>query len=199
MFAPAPAVPVDKWYAAIKQGHTFVTNGPMLLLTVGEAIPGDELRVGKDAKVRVRAEAWAPELIGTPKLLGSRFARPGGPLGRVARRRNRRSSTAEFELPAGESQWIAARTTTFNGAVAHTSPVYVIVDGESFMDRSQLPQLVAKRLKVLDFVEARMHDPRFTRSYATGRARRVAQTRCGCSREDIWPWSKLNASIDILW
>ena len=80
---------------------------------------------------------------------------------------------AEFELPAGESQWLAARTTAFNGAVAHTSPVYVIVDGASFLDRSQLPQLVAKELKVLDYVEKRMHDKRFTRGYAR-RGRRVA-------------------------
>ena len=24
----------DNWYGALKQGHTFVTNGPMLMLTV---------------------------------------------------------------------------------------------------------------------------------------------------------------------
>ena len=49
----------DSWYEAIKQGHTFITNGPMLTLTVNRAIPGDEVRVGKGAKVRIRAKAWA--------------------------------------------------------------------------------------------------------------------------------------------
>jgi hypothetical protein len=59
--------------------------------------------------------------------------------------------------------------------------VYVIVDGASFADRSQFPQLVAKRLKVLDFIESRMHSPRFTKGYAPGVAdellKRVADAR----------------------
>jgi hypothetical protein len=158
---------VDTWYEAVKQGHTFVTNGPMLTLTVGEAMPGDEVRVRKSTKLRIRAQASAPELIGTPKVLEVVSD------GRVIRSMESRSPkegklAAEFELPADESQWIAARTTSVNGAVAHTSPVYVIVDGASFVDRAQLPQLVAKRLKVLEFIENRMRDPKLTKHYPDG-------------------------------
>jgi hypothetical protein len=152
----------DTWYAAVKQGRTFVTNGPMLTLAVAGAMPGDEVRVRKNEKVRIRAQAWAPEAIGAPKVLEVvshgrviRSAESRGP--------QRGKLVAEFELQAGESQWLAARTTAFNGAVAHTSPVYVIVDGASFVDRAQLPQLIEKRLKVLEFVEKRLHDPAFTR------------------------------------
>ncbi len=150
---------VDAWYAAVKQGHTFTTNGPMLMMTVGGKMPGDEVRVGKNAKVRVRAEAWAPEVIGAPKVLEVvshgrviRSVKSSGP--------KQEKLTVEFELPADESQWIAARTTSFNGALAHTSPVYIIVDGASFADQSQVPQLVAKRLKVLEFIEKRVGDPK---------------------------------------
>jgi lactoylglutathione lyase len=76
---------------------------------------------------------------------------------------------ADFELPAGESQWIAARTTAFNGAVAHTTPVYVIVDNKSFIDRANIQQLVAKQLKVLDWIESdRLANPQFTSSWAPG-------------------------------
>ena len=57
----------DSWYEAVKQGHTFITNGPMLLLTVNGAIPGDEVRVSKDAKVRIRAQASAPGRSGSPR------------------------------------------------------------------------------------------------------------------------------------
>jgi hypothetical protein len=153
---------VDAWYGAVKQGRTFVTNGPMLTLTVNGSMPGDEVRVGKDAKVRVRAQAWAPEPIGTPKVL--EVVSHGRVIRTVEPRGPRQEKLAvEFELPAGESQWIAARTTAVNGAVAHTSPVYVIVDGASFLDRAHLPQLIDKRLKVLDFIEKRLQDPKFTR------------------------------------
>ena len=43
-----------------------------------------------------------------------------------------------------------------------------MVDGASFADRSQLPELVAKRLKVLDFIGGRLRDPSFTRAYPPG-------------------------------
>jgi hypothetical protein len=153
----------DAWYEAVKQGHTFITNGPMLLLTVGGAIPGDEVRVSRDAKLRIRAQALAPEQIGLPKVLEV-IAH-----GRVIRSVEPRSPDeekleAEFELPVSASQWIAARTTCVNGAMAHTSPVYVIVDGAGFFDREQLPQLVAKRLKVLEFIERRLRNPQFIKN-----------------------------------
>ncbi len=155
---------VDSWYAAVKQGRTFVTNGPMLALTAGGAMPGDEVRVRKNANVRIQVRAWAPEAIGAPKVL--EVLSQGRVIRAVESRDPKQSElTAEFELPAGESQWIVARTTTFNAAVAHTSPVYVIVDGASFADRAQLPQLVEKRLKVLDFIEKRLRDRQYTQRH----------------------------------
>jgi hypothetical protein len=152
----------DTWYAAVKQGHTFVTNGPMLTLTVGGRMPGDEVRVRKNANVRVRARAWAPEVIGAPRVL--EVVSHGRVIRKVESHDPKKSElTADFELPPSESQWIVARTTSFNAAVAHTSPVYVIVDGASLADRAQLPQLVENWLKVLDFVEKRLSDPQYTR------------------------------------
>jgi len=57
----------DAWYDAVRRGRTFVSNGPMITLTVGHGMPGDEVRVGKAAKLHVHAQAWAPESIGAPK------------------------------------------------------------------------------------------------------------------------------------
>jgi hypothetical protein len=162
----------DSWFEAVKQGRTFITNGPMLRLTVEGAMPGDEVRVSRDAKVRIHAQAWAPELIGLPKMLEVvaqgrviRAVEPHGPA--------QEKLEADFELPAGESQWIAARTTAVNGAVAHTTPVYVIVDGAGFFDRAQLPRLVAKRLKVLDWIEKRLQDPQVVRGWTPEEVRGV--------------------------
>jgi hypothetical protein len=33
----------DTWFEALRQGHTFVTNGPMIEFSVNDAIPGEEL------------------------------------------------------------------------------------------------------------------------------------------------------------
>ena len=157
----------DAWFAALKQGRTFVTNGPMLTLSVNKGIPGDELRLGRGGKLRISAEAWAPEAIGAPKTLE---IVSGGRVIRTSEARGEKDGKLglQFDFSAAESQWIAARVTAFNGAVAHTSAVYVLVDGASFADRTQLPELVAKRLRVLDFVAGRLRDSRFTRAYPAG-------------------------------
>ena len=157
----------DTWFAALKQGRTFVSNGPMLTLSVNDAIPGDELRAEKNGKLRISTEAWAPESIGAPKTLEIVAQ------GRVIRSVEAPSAQAgklqmQFDIPAGASQWIAARVTSFNDAVAHTSPVYALVDGASFADTAQLRELVEKRLQVLDFVGARLRDSKFTRTYPAG-------------------------------
>jgi hypothetical protein len=160
------------WYDGLKAGHTFITNGPMLTLTVDKAMPGDELKLKAPRKVRIQARAWAPAEIGAPKLLEV-----------VADGKVIRSGTgeADFTLDVARSQWIAARVTAENGAAAHTSPVYVTVGGKSFRDESQVPELVAKRLAVLDFIEGRLRDARYTREYGPGEAdalrERIAEAR----------------------
>jgi hypothetical protein len=152
----------DAWYAAVKQGHTFVTNGPMLTLTVDKGIPGDEVHVKKNAMIHIKAHAWAPQVIGSPHVL--EIISHGRVIRTVeATSVDQTNLTAEFDIPASESQWIAARTTSFNEAKAHTTPVYVIVDGASFADRAQLPHLVEKEMNILDFIEKRLNDPQYTK------------------------------------
>jgi len=50
--------------AALRRGRAFVTSGPMLLLTAGEAEPGDTVPVRANTpvrfRVRVRAAPWLP-------------------------------------------------------------------------------------------------------------------------------------------
>ena len=130
-------------------------------------MPGDEVKVHKNAKVHVRADTWAPEAIGAPKLLEvvshGRVIRSAG-----SRGPSQEKLTVDFDLQAGESQWLAARTTSFNGALAHTSPIYVIVDGASFLDRKTLPELVAKRLKALEFIEKTIQNPKYAEAHKYG-------------------------------
>lgn len=158
----------DAWYEAVRRGRTFVSNGPMLTLTVGDGMPGDEVNAGKDAKVHVHAQVWAPESIGAPKVL--EIVAEGKVIKSIDSPGPKQDKlVADFEVPVSDSQWIAARTTSFNGAVAHTTPVYVIVNGRSFIDRANLPQLVARQIKILDWIEAqRVSNPQFTSHWAPG-------------------------------
>ena len=170
----------DIWFAAMKQGHTFVTNGPMLTLRIDNAIPGDELNVSKGRPVRIRARAWAPEIIGSPKKLE---VIAQGQVIRTAESSEpgRQELKLDFSLPVGQSQWIAARVSTHKDGLAHTSPVYILVNGKSFAESTDLPQMIEKRLKRLDFIEARLRDPTFIRDYVPGEIKplidRIEQAR----------------------
>ena len=158
---------VDTWYEAVKQGRTFVTNGPMLLLTVDGEIPGGEFNVERNTTVSIRAHTWAPEAIGRPKIL--EVVSHGQVIHSVEPQCPRQEKLeAELEWPVAHSQWIAARTTSFSGAVAHTSPVYAVVNGESFVNRAVAAHVVAKRLKALEYIENRVQKPEFTKHYAAG-------------------------------
>jgi hypothetical protein len=171
---------VDEWFRALKQGRTFVTNGPMLELTVNGALPGEEVNVKPGGSVRIRARAWAPPEIGAPKLLELiahgkviRTAEAKGPANKEL--------DLDFTLRVEQGQWIAARVTSHNGALAHTSPVYVLTGGGDFRAHGELPELVDKRLRVLDYIEAKLRDQKFTATYATGEVaalgERVRQAR----------------------
>jgi len=157
----------DGWFQAFKGGRTFVTNGPMLSLTVDGAGPGDEVHVRGDSTVRVRARAWAPPAMGSPRLLEVVSH------GQVIRTATSTDAAAEvlevdFDLPVQYSQWVVARVTTHRDGLAHTSPVYVLRDGQAFMDRQRLPELVEKRLEILEYGEGRLKDPKYTAAFADG-------------------------------
>jgi hypothetical protein len=84
----------------------------------------------------------------------------------------------DFTITADVSRWIAARTVSFNGAFAHTSPVYVIVDGDNFRSKSKVQQLVEQRLNVLEFILefilGRLRDPAYTATCTDGEVEALA-------------------------
>jgi len=128
----------------------------MLTLTAGKLIPGDEKPVDHPSHFRIRARAWAPPEIGKPKLLEV-----------IANGKVIRSAPAEvdFDLLLNRGQWIAARVTCENGAVAHTSPIYFNFAGMGFGDASQMAAIAAKRIERLDFIESRIQTRGLAKEY----------------------------------
>ncbi len=157
----------ERWFQAFKEGRTFVTNGPMLSVTANGAGPGEDLQVKQGSTVRIRARAWAPPAMGSPKTLE---IVSHGTVIRTASSLDpdRQELQLDFTLPVQRSQWIAARVTTHKDGLAHTSPVYVLADGRKFWDRDRLPELVKKRLEILDYGERRLEDPKYTAAFASG-------------------------------
>jgi hypothetical protein len=161
----------DAWFDAVKHGHTFVTNGPMLTLTAGKLMPGDELTFHGSRRLRIHARAWAPPEIGKPKLLEV-----------IVNGQVIKSGDAELNFPLliDKGEWIAARVTSENGAMAHTSPIYFSVNGKGFRDEEHLQAIAAKRLERLDFIESRMQAPTLAKEYSAEEAalhQRIAAAR----------------------
>jgi hypothetical protein len=173
---------VDRWFDAMREGKTFVTNGPMVSLAVNGATPGEEVNVAPGATVRITARAWAPKEIGAPRTmeviaLGKTLRKvdSSGP--------DKTELKVDMTVRVEESQWIAVRVASENGGLAHTSPVYVIAGGRPILDRARAPELVKKRLMVLEHVEKLLREPRYLSGYAPGEAEahrervRMAQTK----------------------
>ena len=157
----------ERWFAALRRGRTFVTDGPMLSLKVNDGIPGDRVPARAGGKVHIKARAWAPPEIGSPSLLEIVAQ------GQVVRTAESKEATGhelmiDMDFPVQSSQWIAARVRTHNGGLAHTSPVYVMLANQPVVDRARLASLVNNRVAVLDYIEQRLHDPKYASTYAEG-------------------------------
>ena len=153
MYAYAPeAGDGDAWFEAVGQGRTFVTNGPMLELEVGGAMPGDELAVEKNQKIRVRARAWGHPGRSRPSRL--EIVRHGRVIGRIQPSDPEENELRlSFELEGENGYWIAARAEGTDGSLAHTTPVYLVRKSLRFWNYDKVERLIATRLHSLDEVE----------------------------------------------
>jgi hypothetical protein len=146
--SPGPLDPAQ-WVRRAVAGHSFFTTGPLLLVEVGGAKPGDIIRrQGAESKplavrVRVRSEV-SPinhvELIVNGRGTGRRDLSSG---------EQDKWFVYEHELPIRGPTWIAARAWSDSppgepDSEAHTNPIVVAVDGKLPYNDSDLDWLVGK-------------------------------------------------------
>ncbi len=121
----------EAWCEAVRRGRTFVTNGPMLSLTVDGQDVGSELeREASDfVDVRASAESYAP-MASLELIVNGDVATQVSTIGDGGS-----TASLDYTLAIDSSCWIALRATgpshplVLGGPVfAHTSPVYVTVD-----------------------------------------------------------------------
>ena len=146
----------DGWFAALEAGRTFVTTGPIVLLTVNGHLPGDSVDVTPGTRLRVTAEALGHE--GQVPLQALEIIGHGRVLSRSAGRGAARL-TAELDLPVEQGLWIAARAEAGTGQVAHTTPVYVTVKGSGFHNRAAMDARVDTAERYLQELEAELVKP----------------------------------------
>ncbi len=134
------------WIEAVRAGRTFVTDGPILSLTVDGHDPGSVLSVPEEGQtVRVRAEARSATAFDRLEVLHN-----GAILAVRETDGDRRTAIIEMDAAITASGWLAARCQVGDGVPlfrAHTSPVYLHIE-----DRPMRPaaNVIAPLLAVLD-------------------------------------------------
>jgi hypothetical protein len=130
------AGPLDhaRFLAGIRAGRTFATNGPLLRFTLGDASPGDEIRLpagGRTLQAHVTLASIVPvdhlEIIGNGRTIAD-----------LTLSGERRTATLSRGVPVTRSGWYLLRA--YADRPEHpvldiypfgtTSPIYVVVGGE---------------------------------------------------------------------
>lgn len=130
---PKTATGTDPWFASLKQGHTFATNGPLLGFTLGGKAVGDEVKVPA-AENEVKFKAWLRSFVPVDHL---EVVCNGQVVRDLKLSADHQSADTEGTIPISQTGWCLLRASSDKPehpvlddyVYATTSPVYVTVAG----------------------------------------------------------------------
>jgi hypothetical protein len=142
----------DAWFDAVKGGHTFVTNGPMLELKVGESMPGDTIVLDQPGTVKIRARAWGLKEMSAPRSFS--VVRNGVVVKKLhLEHPDQTELSVELDIETGNGCWIAVTAEGLDGSQAHTTPVYIHRKGFRHWNTDEADRLIKERFATLDEIE----------------------------------------------
>ncbi|MBI3822610.1 MAG: CehA/McbA family metallohydrolase, partial [Planctomycetes bacterium] len=134
--APGPLT-YAAWIDGLRKGRSFVSNGPMLELTVDGKGLGESIKLAGPQKLRVKASARAQYRMSKVELIHNGQVAVELPLAKDGL-----SATLDKDLDVPKSGWIALRGTgpghldsVVPVVYAHTAPIYVDVAGSIVRSR----------------------------------------------------------------
>lgn len=149
----------DNWLSSVRQGKTFATTGPMLEFTVNDSLPGSRILLTKGSKLKIHATATGDgkqvaltrlDIVSHGKVIAtSQASMSGQSASRVA---------VDIVLPATKGQWIAAVAYGEGQHRAHTTPVYISVDGSGFHNPETIQNYLVESERYLDEIEAELQE-----------------------------------------
>lgn len=141
----------DKWFEGLRAGNTFVSNGPALFFSADGFLPGSEIQKKTGAELALQVRAVSPVEIGRiTKLLVY------GKEGILFQKENpgkQDSVVINSMYKINESSWIAAVAYCENGAVAHSTAVYVLADGKPILNKKAGPEIIGRQLEYIQTTE----------------------------------------------
>lgn len=143
----------ENWKKGIKAGNTFVSNGPILDLKVNNSLPGSVIDLNGGDKIDITVTAYGHkqqvpleslQLIVHGKVMDSINSSQSSGSGAEEKLTLQKTMTAE------EGLWIAAKVKAGPLQYAHTTPVYIRVNGEGFYYGEDLQKNLDKAESYLD-------------------------------------------------
>lgn len=130
-----------KWVAGLDAGRSFVTTGPMPIVTFGEALPGSEFTWDAPQPLVVEGEILSERLLKTIEIVvNGRVVETLAPENVPMRPAGFRSAV-EVPVLLTESGWVALRCFEDHdegkARFAHTGPVHVEIAGEPVRPRRE--------------------------------------------------------------
>jgi hypothetical protein len=141
----------DKWFEGLKSGHTFVSNGPALFLEIDGNLPGTEIKKSAGSTAELNLKAISNPGIGNINRIA--IYHNEGLLFELSNPENQDSLEIKIPLKLTKSEWVAAVVNCDNGAVAHTSPVYIVVDGHPTWQAKSAQTIIYKHLGAIKVME----------------------------------------------
>ena len=137
---------LDAWFASFNAGRTFVTNGPLFGLTVNGRGMGEELRVKRGTSLKIAADVQLNPDVDTLDRLELVVL---GDVTQTQPAQGKDRTQLSAQLTADRSMWIAVRAyggrqDPRNTTIAHSAPIYVVVDDEPTWKRDAVPAIVAE-------------------------------------------------------
>lgn len=145
----------DYWFEGLKSGRTFVSNGPALFLEVDGNLPGREIIRNNGFTSKVSVGAYSHPNIGTIDRV--EIYNTDGLVQKISNTSKSDSVIIDFDHTLIKSQWLTAAVYCENGAIAHTSPIYFIIDGKPTWNPDKAPAIIDKQMALIQVIDDEEH------------------------------------------
>lgn len=156
---------VQSWFDGLKDGNSFVTNGPMLDFTINGYAFGSLLQIKDEQRLVIKATATMNPDIGC--LAALELIEQGEVVKAVSPKRGSVELELHHSITARHGTWFVVRARGARpNVVALSAPIYVLVDGQSFWKPTAVPTIVAKLKMAMRALLSERH-PEETESWET--------------------------------
>ena len=152
----------DAWFDNLAQGRTFVTNGPVVGLTVNGKGIGSRIELKAGETVSISADASiSPDIDLLERLV---LIEQGKVVAEAVAKGGKERLSLTYKAPAGHGTWFVVRASGLTKSAsgfglqqavqAISAPVYVSVNGERTWRKDQVAGIAKRQIDLLDKLAA---------------------------------------------